>query len=42
MGDSVKIEQTSCVTTFHVSEMKVYRTALLSIGKYYIPIAHKD
>ena len=35
-GDSVKIEQTSCVTSLLVYDMKVYRTALLAIGKYYI------
>ena len=37
MGNSVKIEQTSCVKTLHVMEIKVYGTALLAIiGKYYI------
>ena len=36
MGDSVKIEQTSCVKGLRVFEMKVYRTALLAIGKCYI------
>ena len=36
MGDSVKIEQTSCVKILLVNEMKVYGTALLAIGKYYI------
>ena len=35
-GDSVKIEQTGCVMYLQVNEMKVYRTALLAIGKYYI------
>ena len=35
-GDSVKIEQTSCVELLRVYEMKVYGTALLAIGKYYI------
>ena len=34
-GDSVKIEQTSCLKGLMVYEMKVYRTALLAIGKYY-------
>ena len=33
MGDSVKIEQTSCVEFLLVFEMKVYATALLAIGK---------
>ena len=32
-GDSVKIEQTGCVKVLQVNEMKVYRTALLAIGK---------
>ena len=35
-GDSVKIEKTGCVKKLQVFEMKVYRTALLAIGKYYI------
>ena len=35
-GDSVKIEQTSCVQKLLVNEMKVYGTALLAIGKYYL------
>ena len=35
-GGSVKIEQTGCVTHLGVYEMKVYGTALLAIGKYYI------
>ena len=35
-GDSVKIEQTSCLGSLNIWEMKVYGTALLAIGKYYI------
>ena len=35
-GDSVKIEQTSCVESLTVFEMKVHGTALLAIGKCYI------
>ena len=35
-GDSVKIERTSCVEWLRFYEMKVYGTALLAIGKYYI------
>ena len=33
MGDSVKIEKTGCGEFLQVMEMKVYRTALLAIGK---------
>ena len=35
-GDSVKIEQTGAEKSLYVYEMKVYRTALLAIGKSYI------
>ena len=35
-GDSVKIELTTCVYILICNEMKVYGTALLAIGKYYI------
>ena len=36
MGDSVKIEQASCVGYLVFFEMKVHGTALLAIGKCYI------